>query len=162
MAPAAINTTVYAIDASTGQIKWKHFIDNTVISGGCCMVSGGVVYFGDRDGRLYALDADNGAPLWERKFNAIFSSPPSIGASLNGEMTLFVPVSGGPAAEIPGAIIALGLPSEGQVTANGYLTLVLLLIALVAIAAAIVQNVTYKKRKSIAGQQAKNSGIVED
>ncbi|MBM3897443.1 MAG: hypothetical protein FJ358_02815 [Thaumarchaeota archaeon] len=150
MAPAAINTTVYAVDASTGKIKWRHFIDNTVISGGCCMVSGGVVYFGDRDGRLYALDADNGALLWERRFNAIFSSPPSIGASLNGDMMLFVPVSGGPAAEIPGAIIALGLPSQEQVTVNGYLTLVLLLIAVAAIATAIVQNIIYKKRKSIA------------
>jgi len=145
MAPAAINTTVYAVDASTGKIKWKYFIDNTAIAGGCCMVSGRVVYFGDRDGRLYALDADSGILLWERRFNAIFSSPPSIGASLKGEMLLFVPVSGGPSAEIPGAIIALGLPSQEQATVNIYLTLGLLFIAAIASAVAIIQRVIYRR-----------------
>lgn len=148
MAPTAINATVYAIDASTGSIKWKYFVDNTVISGGCCMVSGGVVHFGDRDGRLYALDANNGNLLWQRRFNAIFSSPPSIGADLKGEMMLFVPVSGGPAAETPGAIIALGLAShEPQILSNNYITLVLLIIAVITSIAAISQRLANMKKR---------------
>lgn len=141
MAASPINSTVYAIDASTGKIKWKHFIDNRVVSGGCCMVSGGVVYFGDRDGLLYALDSEDGRLLWQRRFNAIFSSPPSIGAGLDGEMMLFVPVSGGPAADIPGAIIALGLPSRAvDPVSNNMLVTILLVIVIAATIAVLGQR----------------------
>ena len=147
-APTAINATVYAIDATNGKIKWKYFIDNTIISGGCCMVSGGIVYFGDRDGRLYALDSDDGKLLWQRRFNAIFSSPPSLGAGLKGEMMLFVPVSGGPASDIPGAIVALGLTSQGpQVIANSDIIFVLLVIATISTIVAISQRLGGRKKR---------------
>ena len=127
------------------------------------MVSGGIVYFGDRDGRLYALDSDDGKLLWQRRFNAIFSSPPSIGAGLKGEMMLFVPVSGGPAADIPGAIVALGLTSQGpQVTANSDIIFVLLVIATISSIVAISQRIGSKKKRKPPQEEMKDSSDETD
>ncbi|WP_346286761.1 PQQ-dependent dehydrogenase, methanol/ethanol family [Zoogloea sp.] len=65
---------VYALDAATGRLLWKHDpkVHGIRLSEGCCdVVNRGVavwkgkVYLGAYDGRLIALDARNGRKLWE-------------------------------------------------------------------------------------------------
>ncbi|MEE8186881.1 MAG: PQQ-binding-like beta-propeller repeat protein [Nitrososphaerales archaeon] len=146
-APVASNSTVFAIDASTGRIKWKYFLENSIISGGCCTVSGEVVYFGDVRGRLYALDAIDGRLLWVRMMGAVLSAPPSIGSSANGEMMLLIPVSGGPSAVVPGAILALGLPESEIVEGLGTDSLVLISTILAVLAvSSLVYAIWLKSR----------------
>ena len=115
------------------------------------MVSGNVVYFGDVSGKLYALDAKNGNLLWVRRLGATLAAFPSIGATADGEIMLFVPVSGGPSADVPGAIIALGLPSvsedlDRQSSINMITTGALAIVAFSAVIYAIWLRTRYLKR----------------
>ena len=66
----------YAIDATTGKIRWEFLAPKGVDSSP--IVSNGIVYFGCNDGKLYALDATTGNKKWEfltTSFNYIESSP---------------------------------------------------------------------------------------
>lgn len=65
---------VYALDARTGKLLWRHDpqVKAESLSQGCCdVVNRGVavwkgkVYVGTFDGRLVALDARNGRKLWD-------------------------------------------------------------------------------------------------
>lgn len=64
---------VYAINAATGELLWKYDpkVPAENLSQGCCgpvnrgvAVWQGKVYVGSFDGRLIALDAANGQPVW--------------------------------------------------------------------------------------------------
>jgi quinohemoprotein ethanol dehydrogenase len=64
---------VYAFDAKTGKLLWKHDpkVPGDNLSQGCCdtvnrgvAVWNGKVYLGSFDGRLIALEAKNGKPVW--------------------------------------------------------------------------------------------------
>ncbi len=68
-------SVVYALDAKTGERKWKFDpgVDKSRGVAACCdVVNRGVavwegnVYFGTIDGRLIALNAADGAPVWEQ------------------------------------------------------------------------------------------------
>lgn len=72
--------TFYAINARTGEIKWK--VTTAGRSFSSPAVAGGVVYYGDATGQgngvghLYALDALSGQQLWAFDVPAdVFSSP---------------------------------------------------------------------------------------
>lgn len=53
---------MYALDAGTGQLKWKFATKDVVHSSPA--IYDGVVYFGSWDGRLYAVDAATGQEKW--------------------------------------------------------------------------------------------------
>jgi len=53
---------VYALDAATGALAWKHETGDVVHASPA--VADGTVYVGSWDGRLYALDAATGAQRW--------------------------------------------------------------------------------------------------
>ena len=53
---------VYALDAATGELKWKFATGDVVHASPA--VAGGVVYIGSWDRYLYALNAGTGAVLW--------------------------------------------------------------------------------------------------
>ncbi|HMM66984.1 MAG TPA: PQQ-binding-like beta-propeller repeat protein [Dokdonella sp.] len=57
---------VYAVDADTGQWKWR-VKSNYPVQSGVTPTAGGVVFFGDMGGNFYALDADTGEELWGEK-----------------------------------------------------------------------------------------------
>ncbi len=57
---------VYAVDADSGQWRWRAKT-NYPIQSGMTPTGGGVVFFGDMGGNFYALDADDGHELWGRK-----------------------------------------------------------------------------------------------
>jgi hypothetical protein len=56
---------VYALDASSGSLKWKYKTDEMVQSSPA--VSGGIVYVGSSDDYVYALDANTGSLKWKYK-----------------------------------------------------------------------------------------------
>jgi len=67
-------SVVYAMDAKTGQIRWTYDpkVPRTRARTICCdVVNRGValyhdrVYVGTLDGRLVALDAKSGSPVWD-------------------------------------------------------------------------------------------------
>ncbi|PYR80163.1 MAG: pyrrolo-quinoline quinone [Acidobacteria bacterium] len=54
---------VVAIDADTGQVKWRFHAGAPVLSG-ITPTKGGLVFAGDMDKHAYAFDASNGNVLW--------------------------------------------------------------------------------------------------
>ena len=50
---------VYAVDADSGQWRWRAKT-NYPVQSGMTPTAGGVVFFGDMGGNFYALDADDG------------------------------------------------------------------------------------------------------
>ena len=75
--PVVVNGTVYincddrylyALDAATGNLKWRYLQDNFTSGGGnysSPTVVNGVVYFGSQDNNLYAVDAVTGNLRWK-------------------------------------------------------------------------------------------------
>jgi alcohol dehydrogenase (cytochrome c) len=57
---------VYAVDADTGNWKWR-LKSNYPIESGLTPTAGGIVFFGDMGGNFYALDGTNGQRLWGQK-----------------------------------------------------------------------------------------------
>ncbi|PLW66770.1 PQQ-dependent dehydrogenase, methanol/ethanol family [Pseudohalioglobus lutimaris] len=65
---------VYALDAKTGALRWFYNpeVDRAFLAKGCCdavnrgvAYADGKVFVGSYDGRLIALDADDGSVLWD-------------------------------------------------------------------------------------------------
>ena len=57
---------IYAINADNGQSRWKHKMRAPVLSG-ITPTGGGLLFAGDIDGNLVALDAGSGQQLWVTK-----------------------------------------------------------------------------------------------
>ncbi|MBI2127287.1 MAG: PQQ-binding-like beta-propeller repeat protein [Thaumarchaeota archaeon] len=110
------NTTVFALDAATGNIKWKFTVGGVPHRGGV-MATGGVVYYPSADGTLYILDADTGKLLSSKLLGAGgLTVQPIIGADANGKMKVLQVMGGrvfsGFGSSSPGAIMAFGLPDK--------------------------------------------------
>lgn len=63
--PATASGHLTATSASTGKVIWK-FDAPTPLLSGVTPTAGGLVLFGDLNGRLYALDKRSGATLWSQ------------------------------------------------------------------------------------------------
>jgi alcohol dehydrogenase (cytochrome c) len=57
---------LYATDADSGEWKWRLKSSYPILSG-VTPTGGGLVFFGDMGGNLYAVDASNGQRLWGQK-----------------------------------------------------------------------------------------------
>ena len=57
---------LYAVDADSGQWRWRAKT-NYPVQSGVAPTAGGLVFFGDMGGNFYALDADTGRELWGEK-----------------------------------------------------------------------------------------------
>jgi len=58
---------VYAVDADTGEWRWR-VKTNYPVQSGVTPTKGGLVFFGDMGGNFYALDAKDGHKLWGAPF----------------------------------------------------------------------------------------------
>ena len=110
------NSSIFALDASTGKIRWEFFIPNRFQSA-ALTVSGKVLYAIDRVGTFYAIDVDTGKLLRSIPFNSFGSAGVGIGADARGNMMILV-VTGGAelVEERSGVVAAFGLPSETKRT----------------------------------------------
>ena len=134
------NTTIYAIDAANGQVRWSYAIANIPYRGGLT-VSGGVVYVSTLDGTLRILNEETGQLLSSKLIGGELIVQPSLGEDANGQMTLVLTDMGstrwGP--PFPGFIEALALPTAPQGTAaTGTLLLATQVVAIVAVASTAI------------------------
>jgi len=68
---ASRDSSLYALDATTGQLVWKYRTGNSVFSSPA--VANNVVYFGSTDHNIYALDAHTGTLIWKYTANDAFA-----------------------------------------------------------------------------------------
>jgi glucose dehydrogenase len=103
-----------AIDLSTGKIKWQ-YTSPIVFVGGVLSTSTGLVFLGEGDGHLTAMDSDSGDILWQFNTGAGVNAPP-IGFSLDGEEFVAVAAGGTSLWGTPkgGSIFVFGLPKKWQ------------------------------------------------
>ena len=66
-----------AMDVTTNTAAWRVQWPDQCYSGSAA-TAGGLVFTGRNDGRLIALDAENGALLWEFQTGAGINAPPSV------------------------------------------------------------------------------------
>lgn len=76
-------TTLYALDLSSGSVKWSFQAGKQTVMGAlsnmdenCPLLAGSTVYFGGSDGLLYAVDASKGTLKWSYSSNAPFYTSP--------------------------------------------------------------------------------------
>src|SRR5262249_29843199 len=65
-----------ALAGATGRRLWRASLPQPVFS--CATVSGGVVFTGTFDGRLYAFDTRSGASLWTARMRASLNACPAV------------------------------------------------------------------------------------
>jgi len=91
-----------AIDPVKGEVRWEFNLYSAPF-GGMLSTAGGLVFGGDMEGYLIALDAQTGANLWHfQTGSSIYAAP--ITYALEGRQYLAIP-SGG-------ALLALALPED--------------------------------------------------
>ncbi|GAC1402211.1 MAG: hypothetical protein NVSMB64_01590 [Candidatus Velthaea sp.] len=81
-----------AIDTQTGKIAWTHMTKDPLM-GGALATAGNLVFMGEADGNLDALDARTGAMLWQYNLGAGVNAPP-ITYEVNGEQYIAVAAGG--------------------------------------------------------------------
>jgi alcohol dehydrogenase (cytochrome c) len=57
---------IHAVDADTGVWKWRLKSDYPIVAA-VTPTAGGLVFFGDVGGDLYAVDAETGEKLWSQR-----------------------------------------------------------------------------------------------
>lgn len=157
------NTTIYAVDANNGTVRWSYFIQNEPYRGGLT-VSGGVVYVSTLDGYMTMLDAQTGKLLSEKDIGGELLIQPSIAEDANGEMEVILTDMGsarwGPT--FPGFIQALSLSPDNQTSTNQTATTTMTTViqsgvsnntfsataGVLVILLAVVTFLTYELRKS--------------
>ena len=79
---SAVAPYLHAIDPDTGRLLWRRQVHG-VVKGGI-VARNGIVYFGDLQGYLWALDAASGRPIGVRRTKTSFNvgSPVIVGGSL--------------------------------------------------------------------------------
>jgi polyvinyl alcohol dehydrogenase (cytochrome) len=116
--------TVYSLDARSGCIYWTYKAPATVKTAVLIGNGGRVVFFGDTQANLYALDSSNGLVIWKTHVDP-HPAARITGSALLLEGRLYVPVSSGEegAAADPryacctfrGSVVALDADSGKQI-----------------------------------------------
>jgi glucose dehydrogenase len=83
-----------AVDLATGKLRWQHRTPEPLV-GGVLATAGGLVFFGEGDGHLDALDADTGRVLWRGACPAGANAPP-IAYEVDGVQYVAVAAGGNP------------------------------------------------------------------
>ena len=93
---ASQNSTLFAINLSTGQPIWHYNMPNRY-QGSSAVVSGGVVYVVDRGGVLYELNEQTGALINSINLGGLGAAGVSIARDIGraSNMMLFAPAGGG-------------------------------------------------------------------
>jgi glucose dehydrogenase len=79
---------VNAVNHATGERKWRYEMLRR--PAGLMATGGGLIFMGDTDGYLIALDANTGKVLWHFQTGAEIKAPP-IGYSLRGRQLSQLP-----------------------------------------------------------------------
>jgi len=105
---------IYATDADSGEWTWRARSNYPTLSG-VTPTAGGLVFFGDHGGDLYALDSSNGQRLWSLKLRGAIGGG-IISYSVAGSQRIAVAYGMTslvwPTAPSSAKIVILGLPGE--------------------------------------------------
>lgn len=144
------NSTLYAVDAATGRLKWFFNMPNPYQGAGV-IVSGGVVYAIDRIGTLYMLDQETGELLRSIYFGGLGAAGVTIGMNPRGEMMLFIPSGGGEIiVPTPGMITAFALRNLGSSgEQNGFSSEVVYISVAVAVVASGIAVLSLRRRSRV-------------
>lgn len=74
---SSLGSTVYALNAETGEAVWQKKIDGAIL-GGIVLDSDGVLYIGTFSGIMVALDSEDGGVIWQREFPGQIWSTPAL------------------------------------------------------------------------------------
>jgi len=116
-----INVTVTALNANTGKIAWTHFYGNFLFRGSMAITQGMIVYPGG-DGNVHFLNYTNGFEIATLHVGASLFVVPSLGLTSSGQVRMITIFGGGRwsaagslggGAEVPGGVMAWGLPLTG-------------------------------------------------
>jgi len=72
------DSSIYALNITTGQIKWVYSTSQVSMSSPTIDVSGGMVFFGTHAGTLYALDRESGRYVWSFQTGDRITSSPTL------------------------------------------------------------------------------------
>jgi hypothetical protein len=114
------NTTVFAVNAATGQMVWSHFIPTQGYRGGVS-TSGNIVFLALSSGDLLMLDAKTGATVKDYFIGGPLNVVPSVGATASGQMQVILPITAGIitwGTGVPGDIVALSIQNPPSATTN--------------------------------------------
>jgi len=114
------NTTVFAVNAATGQTVWSHYIPTQGYRGGVT-TSGNIVFLTLSSGDLLMLNAQTGATVKDFFIGGPLNVLPSIGATASGKMEVIFPITAGLitwGTGVPGDIVALTLQNVPTATTN--------------------------------------------
>jgi alcohol dehydrogenase (cytochrome c) len=107
---------VYAVDADTGDWKWR-LKSNYPVVGGMTPTAGGLVFFGDVGGNFYALDAATGEKLWGQKIGGAIGGGVIAYEAGGGEkiaVTTGLTGVSWPTESVTGKIVVLGLDGSAK------------------------------------------------
>jgi len=99
-------STLYAIDAGRGEVKWTYFM-NTTFQSAAITVSGGLVFAIERGGVLHLLNSETGAQIKGFDLGGYGRAGASLGSTRSGKVRAYIPVSGRGGA--PNRLVCLGL-----------------------------------------------------
>jgi outer membrane protein assembly factor BamB len=99
-------STLYAIDAGRGEVKWTFFMKTTFQSA-AITVSGGLAFPIERAGVLHILNADTGEQVNEFNLSGYGRAGASLGSTRKGKTRAFIPMSGRGGA--PNKLVCLGV-----------------------------------------------------
>jgi len=113
-----INVTLTAINANTGKIVWTHFYGNFLFRSANTITNGMVVMPGG-DGNVHFVNASTGIEVATLHVGASLFNTPTFGLTSTGQVRLLTIFGGGRwsaagtlggGAEVPGGVMAWGLP----------------------------------------------------
>ncbi|MGI4854596.1 MAG: acido-empty-quinoprotein group A [Janthinobacterium lividum] len=71
-----VSNSIVGIDYATGKARWRHELYTGATGGGGLLATaGGLVFSGDGQGNLIALDAADGKALWNARIGSISNAP---------------------------------------------------------------------------------------
>jgi alcohol dehydrogenase (cytochrome c) len=92
------------LDIPSGEVKWR-YRSRAPVNSAALTTAGGLVFIGDWDRRVFAMDADTGAMLWQTRVNTSVQGFP-ISYMVDGVQYIAIPAATG------GASWAAMLPRE--------------------------------------------------
>lgn len=82
IAPTPINTTIYAVDLSNGEVKWSFFVDSAYR--GWLTATGGMVIASTVNRGMIFLDAETGKPIHSISFDGTLRTGAVVGRDREG------------------------------------------------------------------------------
>lgn len=147
---AHANTTIYAVNASTGKAAWSYFLPSIAYRGWLTS-TGDMVLASTLDGRIIALDARSGALDGSTMVGGSLYEGVTLGSDCSGRIVLFQLTSssayGGFASGTPGALLAF-VPRHSQIESQTIL--ILLFTGAIAIAFGVLAyGVIFRSQREI-------------